>query len=126
MGRSYSPNSTREHLKGRRMSSACFPPSLLHIAESSTEQRLCVRDGRKTGKKERKATRREASFGSKLISILSYSLVFVNGLNILPIVLQSLVLTVPFSGLSSQFLPHDSITFASSASYLTQAVIPPP
>lgn len=64
-----------------------------------------MRVGRKTGKEERKAARREASFGSKLISTLSFSLVVVSGLNILPIILQSLVLTSPFSSIRV-FLPN--------------------
>lgn len=61
---------------------------------------LHERDGRKDAKEGGKAARREASFDSKnlLIPILSFPLVFVNGLNIFPIVLLPLVLSkiLPF------------------------------
>lgn len=85
-----------------------FPFITSHCTVSSMKQRLCVRDGRKAGKEKRKAARREASFDSKLTRILSLSLVFVSCLNVLPIILQSLVLQLLPSHLSKAFFTISS------------------
>ena len=89
------------------------------LSRAGTKQRLHARDKREDGREERKAGRREAGFDSKdlLINILSVSLVFINGLNILLSILPSLVLSAfplfTYPGLSHSFSLTTLVIFIS-------------